>query len=121
MFGVRRLFYGSVCESRWRGVANPFVVATKQGQREGNVLFAVKVETDPPRIRHVMVRRDFAAGNEFIAHRTWKKQVGNLTSMEVANFPLADAEFATAETTLSGGHARPAQQFSFDCFADFNL
>ena len=55
----------------------PLVVAPKQGERERNVFFAMQVETDPPRVRYVMVRRDFAAGNEFIAHRAREREISH--------------------------------------------
>jgi len=100
---------------------NPFVVAAKQCERKRNVLFAMQVEADPPRVRHVMVWRDFAAGNEFIADRAREWEISHGAAVEVANFPFANAEFAPAETMLSDGYVRPTQQFVFDCFADFNV
>ena len=99
---------------------DPLVVTPKQGERERNVFFAMQVETDPPRVRPVMVRRDFAAGNEFIAHRARKREISHTASVKVSDFPFAHAKFAAAEAMLSNGDVWPTQQLTFNCLADFN-
>src|SRR6266550_8254135 len=120
MFSVRRLFDGKgwIRLLKLRDGVDPLVVAPKQGERERNVFFAMQVETDPPRVRYVMVRRDFAAGNEFIAHRAREREISHTATVKVADFPFADSKFATAEAMLSNGNVRPTQQLTFDCLAD---
>src|SRR5437016_8040135 len=122
MFSVRRLFDGKgwIRLLKLHDGVDPLVVAPKQGERERNVFFALQVETDPPRVRHVMVRRDFAAGNELIAHRAREQEISHSATVKVADFPFADAKFASAEAMLSNGYVRPTQQFALNCLADFN-
>jgi hypothetical protein len=123
MFSVRRLFDGKgwIRLLKLHDGVDPLVVAPKQGERERNVFFAMQVETDPPRVRYVMVRRDFAAGNEFIAHRAREREISHIATVKVADFPFADAKFATAEAMLSNGNVRPTQQLTFDCLADLGV
>src|SRR3989475_9647424 len=111
---------GCRCTRTMHDGVDPLVVTPKQGERERNVFFAMQVETDPTRVRYVMVRRDFAAGNEFIAHRAREREISHTATVNVADFPFADAKFATAEAMLSNGNVRPTQQLTFDCLADFN-
>jgi len=111
---------GWICLLKLHDGVNPFVVVPKQVERERNVFFALQVETDPSRVRHVMVRRDFAAGDELIAHRAREREISHTATVKVADFPFADAKFATAEAMLSNGNVRPTQQLTFDCLADFN-
>ncbi len=67
-----------------------------------------------------MVRRDFAAGNKFVAYRTWEREIRHRASVKMAQFKFADPKFASTEAMLPNGYVRPTQQFAFDCFADFN-
>ena len=89
-----------ICSSL-RNRVNPFVVPAKQGERERNVLVAVQVETDPPGTRDVMVWRNYAAGNELIAERTWERQIGNVAAVEVAEFAFASGNEALRERRKS--------------------
>jgi len=71
-------------------------------------------------VRDMMVRRDFAAGNKFVAYRTWEREIRHRASVKMAQFKFADPKFASTEAMLPNGYVRPTQQFAFDCFADFN-
>ena len=102
-----------------RDGVNPFVVVAKQCESERNVFLAMKVETDPTRVREVMVWRHLAAGNEFIAYRAWEREIRHCVAMKVSDFPSVDAKLAPAETMPSNGYVRPTQQLAFDRFADF--
>src|SRR5438034_7847913 len=119
MFSVRRLFDGKgwIRLLKLHDGVDPLVVAPKQGERERNVFFAMQVETDPPRVRPVMVRRDFAAGNEFIAHRARKREISHTASVKVSDFPFAHATFAAAEEMLSSADVWPTQPLTFKCVA----
>src|SRR5579859_119243 len=96
-----------------------FVVEAKQRQQDGNILFIPDVETDPSGIGQMMMRRHLAASHEFVAKGAGKGQVGHVASVEVADFPLADAKLASAETMRSRRYVGPTQQFTLDGFADF--
>jgi hypothetical protein len=97
-----------------------FVVPAEQRKHGRDVHFIPDVEANPSRIRHVMMRRNFAAGHELIADRSWKRKIGDVTAVEVADFNLAHAKSAPAETMPARSYVRPTQQFAFDGFTDFN-
>ena len=67
------------------------------------------------------MRRNLAGGNQFVANRTGKRQVGDVAAVEVADLAIADSKFASAESVRSGRHARPAQEFALDGLTDLNI
>jgi hypothetical protein len=95
-----------------------FIVAAKQCQQRGNILLVPDVETDPPGIGKMMMRRSLAAGYKFITDCSRKRQVGDAVTMEMPDFPFADAKFASTEAMRTRRHARPAQEFILNDFTD---
>ena len=49
----------------------------------------------------MMVRRRFAAGNEFIASDAWERQISHRAAMKMSELKFANAKFASAEAMLS--------------------
>lgn len=66
-----------------------------------------------------MVSRSLPTGYQLIPHRPRKRKIGNAVTMEVSNFPFADAEFVAAEAVRPHGHTRPPQKFALNYFTDF--
>ncbi len=68
-----------------------------------------------------MVRRNFAAGNQFIALRPRERQIGHSAAVNMADFPSAKAKLTSAKAMLSNSDTGPTQQFAFNHCANFNI
>jgi hypothetical protein len=97
-----------------------FVISAEQRKHSRDVRFIPDVEADPPRIGQVMMPRNFAARHELITDRLWKRKIGDVTAVEVADLDLADVKSTPAEAMPARGHARPTQEFMFNGFTDFH-
>ena len=60
-----------------------FVISAEQRKHRRDVRFIPDLEADPPRIGQMMMRRNFAPGDELITDRQWKRKIDDGTAVEV--------------------------------------
>jgi|SRR5262245_42765067 len=94
------------------------VVHSKQLDNVGDVAVISDPDGDPSRFGQDVMWFSSTCGDELVADTDRERQIGPSASMEVSQFPAADAKLDAAEPMRLNGHVRPRRDFSNDPLLD---